>query len=618
VTDGDRSALVIASDDYADPKLRRLRAPARDAEELARVLRDPEIGDFEVEVSANEPEHVVRRKLAAFFQDRGLDDLLLLHLSCHGVKDDDGRLYFATADTELAHLDATAIPSDFVNRQMTRSRSRRIVLLLDCCYSGAFASGLIARAGNRVDLQERFDGRGRVVLTASSAMEYAFEGDELSGAPNPSVFTSALVRGLATGAADRNRDGWVSVDELYDYAFDEVRKITPSQTPGKWTFDVQGELYLAHSSLAPVDQAELPAELRSATQSPFAHVRAGAVEELAALVRGPDTGLAAAARDALRALTDDDSRRVSERAAEALAEPLPVELAPLEHANAVAAVMPSMKVESTRRGVGRVNIRATAVAWSRLLPAALALTGAVVVLVSFMLPIANGHFVLSYLTHSVWDPFFVYSPIELIPAALAAAGVGLATLRGRIRAALAGGVLLGGVLIVASSVALLDYFGVGALVDVVPLVGSTLLVASGGLLVASSPGTAASVRGDTLALSLGIAGAASVLVSVFVDYEVGTSMASVGTGYSLEPLVAVGSITFALLLLTALARPLIAAGLLLAVGVQTALHDVGVIVASAAGGSGLRAAGFIGLAGGVLAAAAGARAYKSSTKPLET
>ena len=155
----------------------------------------------------NEPEHVVRRKLSAFFDNRGLDDLLVLHLSCHGLKDDDGRLYFATADTELDHLEATAIPSEFVNRQMTRSRSRRIVLLLDCCYSGAFAAGMLSRADERVDIKERFDGRGRVVLTASSAMEYSFEGDQLAGEGKPSVFTSALVRGLATGEADRNQDG---------------------------------------------------------------------------------------------------------------------------------------------------------------------------------------------------------------------------------------------------------------------------------------------------------------------------------------------------------------------------------------------------------------------------
>jgi len=205
---------------------------------------------------------------------------------------------------------------------MTRSRSRRVVLLLDCCYSGAFATGLMSRAGDRVDLKERFDGRGRVVLTASSAMEYSFEGDELEGEGRPSVFTSALVRGLATGEADRNRDGWISVDELYDYAYDEVRAVTPSQTPGKWVFDVQGDLYVARSGLEPERQeVALPADLVAATTSPFANIRAGAVEELASLLAGPDAGLATAAREALEELGRDDSRRVAVAAAGVLGAP---------------------------------------------------------------------------------------------------------------------------------------------------------------------------------------------------------------------------------------------------------------------------------------------------------
>src|SRR3954447_14328434 len=106
-----RSALIIAADEYEDARLRRLRAPARDAEALARVLADDMIGGFDVEVLQNEPEYSVRRRLAQFFADRTRDDLLLVHFSCHGLKDDDGTLYFATPDTEIEHLDSTAVPS---------------------------------------------------------------------------------------------------------------------------------------------------------------------------------------------------------------------------------------------------------------------------------------------------------------------------------------------------------------------------------------------------------------------------------------------------------------------------------------------------------------------------
>ena len=260
----------------------------------------------------------------------------------------------------MDHLEATAIPSEFVNRQMTRSRSRRIVLLLDCCYSGAFATGFMSRAGDRVDLKDRFDGRGRIVLTASSAMEYSFEGDELEGEGKPSVFTSALVRGLATGEADRDRDGWISVEELYDYAYDQVRATTPSQTPGKWVFDVQGELFVARSKIEPeVEEATLPLGLLAAVKSPFAHVRTGAVQELAGLVDGPDEGVAVAARDALGELRKDDSRRVADAAARALGEG-PPETAPTVRARAAAFRRRQLPSRSLRRRSTSRSLRSRA------------------------------------------------------------------------------------------------------------------------------------------------------------------------------------------------------------------------------------------------------------------
>ena len=314
-----RYALIVATDTYGDPKLRRLRAPARDAEALADVLRDPEIGGFEVELAANETDAALRRRIAAFFSDRARDSLLLLHFSCHGLKDDSGQLYFAAADTEVAHLDATAIPAEFVSRQMARSRSNNVLMLLDCCYSGAIARGLRFRAGDSVDVSDHLGGSGRAIITASNAMEYAFEGDELTGEGQPSVFTSAVVKALETGEADRDQDNWISVRELYDYVCDEVREITPNQRPNMLSH-LEGELYVARSRW--VVPSELPRELVDGLDSPAAAIRAGAVNGLAELLHGRDRGLADAARRRLESVAaSDDSRRVSAAAADALAPP---------------------------------------------------------------------------------------------------------------------------------------------------------------------------------------------------------------------------------------------------------------------------------------------------------
>lgn len=54
-----RHALLIATESYADPALRRLTAPGGDARELAAVLSDPAIAGFEVTTLVDQPHHVV-------------------------------------------------------------------------------------------------------------------------------------------------------------------------------------------------------------------------------------------------------------------------------------------------------------------------------------------------------------------------------------------------------------------------------------------------------------------------------------------------------------------------------------------------------------------------------
>ena len=290
------------------------------------MLGDAQIGDFEVQVVRNEPAHVIQRQIEDLFSDSRAEDVLLLHFSCHGLKSESGELFFAARNTRPNRLGSTAVSADFVQRCMRASRSRSIVLLLDCCYGGAFSQGVTVRAAGDVNVLDSFPGgklgggRGRAVITASSAMEYAFEGDQLADdhSQRPSVFTSALVEGLATGDADRDEDGWVSLNELYDYVFDRVREQNPHQTPSR-DVEMQGELYLARRSRPVTTPAPLPAELQQVIDHPLAGIRAGAVQELARLLGGRHAGLALAAKLALERLTTDDSRIVAAAAAEALA-----------------------------------------------------------------------------------------------------------------------------------------------------------------------------------------------------------------------------------------------------------------------------------------------------------
>ena len=265
-----RLALVVATTRYKDASLRHLRAPARDAADFSEVLADPGIGGFKVTQVIDRSAQEIRLAVEEFLTDRNPEDLLVVYVSCHGLIDLRRRLYFAATDTRKTWLAATGVEAQWLLDQMEDCRARRQVVILDCCFSGAFAAG--AKGATDLGLGERFygHGRGRVVLTASRGSEYSFEGDPVPGSVQPgSVFTGALVAGLRTGAADGDNDGYIYVDDAYAYAFDQVQAAGANQTPQRWLYGAEGKILLARSpagiGIVPTSVPEAPSATTTAS-----------------------------------------------------------------------------------------------------------------------------------------------------------------------------------------------------------------------------------------------------------------------------------------------------------------------------------------------------------------
>ena len=199
-----------------------------------------------------------------------------------------GSCSFAARDTQRDLLDATSVEAAFVTKVMNNSLSRRQVLVLDCCHSGAFARGTKGATGASVGTAAAFEGNGfgHVVLTATDSTQYAWDGDKvIGGSDSPSsVFTHHLIEGLRTGAADKDDDGQISLDELYDYVYQQVLSETPRQTPGKWSYKQQGNLVIARNP-SPGRKTSLPDHLQKAMESDFRPAREGAILESPALPR---------------------------------------------------------------------------------------------------------------------------------------------------------------------------------------------------------------------------------------------------------------------------------------------------------------------------------------------
>ncbi|MFE1800844.1 caspase family protein [Streptomyces sp. NPDC059517] len=318
-----RQALILGTSRYADETLSHLRAPARDANQLGAALADPAIGGFTVTKVLNRTAHNIRLALEGFLRVRVPEDLVVVYLSCHGVQDERSRLYFAATDTRTDRLAATGVESQWLIDLLDECRALSQVLILDCCFSGSFAEG--AKGPTDLSLGKRFHGhsRGRAVLTASRAGEYSHEGRPIPGQVQPgSVFTSALVDGLTSGEADVDQDGYVSVDEAFQYASDRMKTQGAAQTPLRWLYGAEGKILLARSPAGiTVEPSALPDDWGQALTSPHPPLRIGAVTMLGHWLNGTDTGRALAARTALEHVADTDIVQVAQVAAALLGRP---------------------------------------------------------------------------------------------------------------------------------------------------------------------------------------------------------------------------------------------------------------------------------------------------------
>ena len=225
-------ALLIGVSDY-EPGLDGLPSAVKDVTAMQQVLANPEMGEFadaDVMVLQNPSRQTMEDAIYNLFANRQKDDLVLLYFSGHGVVDDGGEFYFASRFTRKNQgrlVPTTAVAARSVQGWLEQSRSQRKVIILDSCFSGAFAKGVKAKDSGSVNPEQFLGGKGAAILTASTSTQYALtqEGFDLS------IYTHYLVEGIRTGGADQDNDGFIAMEELHAYASDKVKKAAPAMTP---------------------------------------------------------------------------------------------------------------------------------------------------------------------------------------------------------------------------------------------------------------------------------------------------------------------------------------------------------------------------------------------------
>jgi uncharacterized caspase-like protein len=161
------------------------------------------------------------------------DDTVLVFFAGHGAPEVDPRglerdglaKYLVPSDADPDDLYTTALPMDEIQTIFNRIEAERMIVFLDACYSGAaggrtFTSGKMRTRDVGLDdlfLERLTRAKGRAIITASRPNEVSIELRELGHG----LFTYYLVQGLQ-GAGDLNRDGIVSLQELYEYVEQQV------------------------------------------------------------------------------------------------------------------------------------------------------------------------------------------------------------------------------------------------------------------------------------------------------------------------------------------------------------------------------------------------------------
>jgi uncharacterized caspase-like protein len=275
-------AAVIGINKYEDSRIPDLTFARADAEGVYQVLVDPELGRFSPEnvtllLDEKATQRNIRTEIGNALRRRaGKDDLVYIYYAGHGSGEiaiessyQDGiQKYLVPFDAELDNLFSTGIAMDEIQKFFGRIESKQVIFFIDSCYSGEAGGRTFqnphyqTRAGLTSEFLDSLAGEGRLVVTACDVNEVSLETPEM----RHGLFTYHLIEGLK-GAADKDGDRLVTLQELYEYVYDKVsehaRKMGGKMHPIQ-KGSIRGKIFLTQYETAEDKKAR---EIHSKAQS---------------------------------------------------------------------------------------------------------------------------------------------------------------------------------------------------------------------------------------------------------------------------------------------------------------------------------------------------------------
>jgi ubiquinone/menaquinone biosynthesis C-methylase UbiE len=253
-----RIAVLIGNCTYPhfrEEDLPSLVTPLNDVQGLQRTLLNPARGRFKTaECIPDAESQEIRDKIEGVIKAASNPDTLgLIFYSGHGLLDSDDRLHLTAKDSKPETWNRT-IPIADIAKWIRLHSPQQLVILLDCCYSGAGLRDMEVKGASATSKLKdavsenllQLKAKGVVMITATTPIQQA-RGDKSKGL---GIFTRHVLDGLDTVSARRGKKQTVTVRDLYNYVSRkmEMEQGRP-QTPMIWGAETGGELVMSEATL---------------------------------------------------------------------------------------------------------------------------------------------------------------------------------------------------------------------------------------------------------------------------------------------------------------------------------------------------------------------------------
>jgi tetratricopeptide (TPR) repeat protein len=202
-------ALLIAANDYVDPKIADLENPVKDATELKNILQaNYTFAAKNIETLYNKSREEIMQALVVKSNAMSENDNLLIFYAGHGIaeKDKFGDVdgYWVPSSAKKG-LNASYISADDINKALKRSSAKHILVVADACFSGAFTRSLSSDAS--IGVQKQYSVPSRKIMASGN----------LEPVPDNSKFVYYLKKNLK-----ENKEKYLTAKKLFDSFYEAI------------------------------------------------------------------------------------------------------------------------------------------------------------------------------------------------------------------------------------------------------------------------------------------------------------------------------------------------------------------------------------------------------------